>query len=114
MSCNGCVSSAHGIMLWIQAEMERRRFSHSRMAKESGVSRTALAEWRRTAPGIYNVEAVLGVLGVELALRQKKGALREVLSELEVERLVAEATRDDLGASRPLERAVLQRALRLR
>jgi lambda repressor-like predicted transcriptional regulator len=55
------------IVRLIFSEMNRQRVSVHQMSERSGIHRDTLRDWRtRTTPSLSNVQAALGVLGIEL------------------------------------------------
>ncbi|QFU16570.1 hypothetical protein [Microvirga thermotolerans] len=67
------------------AEMQRRRFTYDEIEARSGVLRPTLKAWRhKNAPGLSNIEAVLGALDWDLIPVPRDRVLdADILTELQ-------------------------------
>ena len=64
---------AHPMVRRLFEEMNRQQVGMLDLADRSGVNANTLKDWRtRTTPTIDNLEACLGVLGLELTTRPRR------------------------------------------
>jgi hypothetical protein len=66
--------SGHPLVLTLLREIRNRELDAGSVMKRSGVGREAIFRWRcgTSTPSITNFDAVLNVLGLELAIVPKK------------------------------------------
>lgn len=72
-SQKGAVDFAHPFAEFVWTEINRRRLSHTDVARASAVSPRNLRRWRdgELTPSLEALESVLDVLGFELVIRAK-------------------------------------------
>lgn len=63
----------HPLVRFLFEEMTRQHLTNPVVAKQAGVSRCALWEWRnRTTPKVSDLEACLNAIGYELVIRRRE------------------------------------------
>lgn len=67
--------ATHPIVRRLFVEMNAQRIGVLDMSERSGINKNTFKDWRtRTVPTLDNIDACLNVLGLELAVRERKDA----------------------------------------
>lgn len=63
----------HPLVRFLFEEMARQKITNPVVAKQAGVSKDAMWEWRnRTTPKVSDLEACLNAIGYELVVRRRE------------------------------------------